>query len=175
MTSIIKVDQIQNAAGVGGLTIDGSGYTLPKVPLFKVQLTSNFPINSNTWTKVDWSGYGQVIYDNTSSWNTSSETWTPSQAGYYLLQGNAVTGSGYIQGAGIQFIKNGSVDIGSSSSFSDPTYRADDIAVSYSALVYLNGTDSVQMNGFIYDIAAGTDNFFGSTGITTFHGYFIST
>jgi hypothetical protein len=41
MTSIIKVDQIQNTSGTSGLTIDSSGHVLlPKVPAFYVKKTS---------------------------------------------------------------------------------------------------------------------------------------
>jgi hypothetical protein len=40
MTSIIKVDQIQNTSGTAGMTIDSNGHVLlPKVPAFNVRKT----------------------------------------------------------------------------------------------------------------------------------------
>ena len=55
MTSIIKVDQIQNAAGTTGLTIDSSGYVvLPNRPAFHV--TGSGQAKAASWQKVTYSG-----------------------------------------------------------------------------------------------------------------------
>ena len=35
MSSILKVDEIQNTGGTTGLTINSSGFVLPKVPVVK--------------------------------------------------------------------------------------------------------------------------------------------
>ena len=55
MTSIIKVDQIQNAAGTAGLTIDSSGYVVsPNRPACHV--TGFGQVKSAGWHKVTYSG-----------------------------------------------------------------------------------------------------------------------
>ena len=174
MTSIIKVDQIQNTSGTTALTIDSSGYTLPKVPLFKVELTSNFTVNHNTVTLIDWSGNGQVVYDNTSAWDSANERWQPTQAGYYMLGANIEAGSGTLRAAGIQIQKNGSV-ISYNRTFSQNDGDMDDIAVGVTSLIYLDGDDYVTMHAYVHDALNSTDLIFGGNGQTTFQGYFVST
>ena len=41
MSSILKVDEIQNTGGTTGLTINSNGFVAPKVPVLSVSLTSN--------------------------------------------------------------------------------------------------------------------------------------
>lgn len=49
MTSILKVDSIQNAAGTAAMTIDSSGRVLmPTIPRFKAMVTANTTINATT-------------------------------------------------------------------------------------------------------------------------------
>jgi hypothetical protein len=62
MTSIIKVDQIQNAAGVGGLTIDSNGIVnLSNTVMFDIYtLQSNFGTDGGVIT--DWGKPTSAIY-----------------------------------------------------------------------------------------------------------------
>ena len=176
MTSIIKVDQIQNTAGTAGLTIDSDGFTSPKVPLFKVKLTSSQTVNHNSWTLVDWSAHGSVVYDNSSAWDSTNERWLPTQAGYYSISGGLTGGSGTLHAAGLKFRKNGSENIGESVFYGTSATALDDVAVSLTTIVYLDGTDYVEMQGFIYDEANATDLIFSSSTAprTIFSGHYIS-
>ena len=85
MSSVLKVDEIQNTSGTTGLTIASNGVVSPKVPVFSVSLTSNTPDNlaSNNYHLVISSTI--VHFDNTSAWNTANEKWQPQTAGYYYL------------------------------------------------------------------------------------------
>ena len=64
MTSIIKVDQIQNAAGVGGLTIDGSGDVTFSGPNTVTPVDSGWitPTLNSPFTNYDTTLYGPIQY-----------------------------------------------------------------------------------------------------------------
>lgn len=80
MTSIIKVDQIQNSSGTSGLSIDSSGHVLlPKVPAFYVKKTSTQTATSN-YERVVWS---EELLDQGD--NFSSNEFTCPVAGVYFF------------------------------------------------------------------------------------------
>jgi len=64
MTSIIKVDQIQNAAGTTGLTIDGSGDVTFSGPNTVTPVDSGWvtPTLNSPFTSLDTTLYGPVQY-----------------------------------------------------------------------------------------------------------------
>ena len=81
MSSVLKVNEIQNTGGTTALTIDSSGFVLPKVPTFQARLSASVTHSNTTWTKVafdveDWDNAGW--YDNTTNYR-----FTPLVAGYY--------------------------------------------------------------------------------------------
>ena len=85
MTSIIKVDQIQNAAGVGGLTIDSSGAVLtPSRPAFKAYRAGN------TWQSFGGTGYAKLTFNSTdhnvgSHYSTTNYRFTVPVSGVYMF------------------------------------------------------------------------------------------
>lgn len=91
MTSIIKVDQIQNAAGTTGLTIDSSGFVLPKTPTFQVKLSSGQSTTSASWTHVQ---FDVKNWDTAGEYDTSTYTYTPQTAGYYQFSLTLVQSDG---------------------------------------------------------------------------------
>jgi hypothetical protein len=174
MSSIIKVDNIQNAAGVAAITIDSNGFVAPKVPLFKVSLDSNSAdYSSNNWLLIDWSATGSVEFDNTSAWNSANEKWTPQTAGYYHVNCQVTSGSGTIRSVGAAIYKNGS-EYHKSNFWAGAEADGDDLETSFSTIMYLNGSsDYIQLYGYIYDSVAGVDRFFGSKR-TSFSAHYIS-
>ena len=83
MSSILKVDTIQNTGGTTGLTIDSSGFVAPKVPILEVGMgASHQTLTNATWTKV---AFSIVDHDNASWYDNSAYRYTPQQAGYYQV------------------------------------------------------------------------------------------
>jgi|TARA_R100000482_G_scaffold13916_1_gene4156 hypothetical protein len=176
MSSILKVDTIQNSGGTTGLTIDSSGFVAPKVPVLSVSLTSNTAVNlaSNQYHLVDFSTYGTVDFDNTNAWDSANEKWTPQTAGYYSVSCTLNGGDGTVRSLGPSLYKNGSLYKNHLFWFQDESY-GDDIAVSFTTLVYLNGsTDYIQMYGYVYD-TNGNERFFGGNKRTQMTAHFVST
>ena len=176
MSSILKVDEIQNTSGTTGLTINSNGFVAPKVPVLSVSLTSNTTTySSNNYHLVDWSTYGQVDFDNTSAWDSANEKWTPQIAGYYNVNCTLTSGSGTIRAAGPLLYKNGSIYQQGVLWLADES-DGDDINTSFSTLIYLNGsTDYIQMYGYIYDSVAGNDVFISGERKTSMTAHFVST
>jgi len=98
MTSIIKVDQIQNAAGVGGLTIDSDGYALtPNRPSFSVYY------DSSTTEGIGGTVVFTGVYHNTGNhYSTSTGKFTAPVAGLYQFNfvGFGSTSSGNVLAGG---------------------------------------------------------------------------
>lgn len=87
MTSIIKVDQIQNAAGVGGLTIDGDGVvSLPKVVAISRSL--NQQTSYATYTDIP---FATVNYEYGFAANGSATEFTLNYDGVYVITWTALT------------------------------------------------------------------------------------
>ena len=176
MSSILKVDTIQNSSGTTGLTIASNGVVSPKVPVFSVSLTANTPDNlaSNNYHLVDFSGYGAVDFDNTSAWDSANEKWQPQTAGYYNLNCTISSGAGTIRAAGPALYKNGSLYMNHHLWLQSESY-GDDIAASFSTVVYLNGSsDYVQLYAYVYDSSAGTEMIVGGSRRTNFSGHLVS-
>ena len=82
MSSILKVDEIQNTGGTTGLTINSSGFVLPKVPVLEVGISNSQTLTTATWTKV---AFDTVDHDNAGWYDNSTYRYTPQQAGYYQV------------------------------------------------------------------------------------------
>jgi hypothetical protein len=87
MTSIIKVDQIQNAAGVGGLTIDSNGYV--KRPLLPRWKARTGPVTTAGYYGDTYIG-SRVMHDPTSNYNASTRKFTIPVSGTYAVFGHAL-------------------------------------------------------------------------------------
>jgi hypothetical protein len=88
MTSIIKVDQIQNAAGVGGLIIDSAGRILqPAKPVFRVRKTATQ--SSSGGADINPVSFGSTPAINIGNmWNTSTNKATAPVTGLYVFSFN---------------------------------------------------------------------------------------
>jgi len=99
MTSIIKVNTIQDAGGNALLTSNGSGTLTTNniggqnTPAFQAYLNANQgSISADTFTKV---AFDTEVFDSDGNFDTSTARFTPTTAGKYLcytLVGNSFSG-----------------------------------------------------------------------------------
>ena len=88
MSSVLKVDAIQNTAGTSGLTIDSNGFVLPKAVAFSVYKSAS-NLTSATWTEVTWDT--EEFDTDTGLSNTSNSRFEPQIAGYYQINFSALS------------------------------------------------------------------------------------
>ena len=69
MSSILKVDTIQNTGGTTGLTIDSNGFVLPKAIAFSACKSSDQSLTASTWTKIT---FDTEEFDTASFYDTST-------------------------------------------------------------------------------------------------------
>jgi len=85
MTSVLKVDSIQNAAGTAAMTIDSAGRILtPARPVFRAYSSGNWTIAHNTFTIFP---ANTAVINVGSSYNTSTYKFTAPIAGVYYFYG----------------------------------------------------------------------------------------
>lgn len=91
MTSVIKVDNIQNSTGATALSIDSSGnLTTSQLVLAHVVMTGDQNDKSEqTWNKMKWDS---AIIDTKSGFDNSNERYTIPVAGYYRIYVQALLG-----------------------------------------------------------------------------------
>lgn len=110
MSSIIKVDTIQNAAGTTGLTIDSNGViTNPAKPMFKARGPANVSLTNNNLTLVQ---FNTEEFDVGGYFDTSTYRYTPQVAGKYFIHSRLYItyGSAPLEFLEIWLYKNGSTD-----------------------------------------------------------------
>lgn len=154
MSSVLKVDAIQNTAGTSGLTIDSNGFVFPKRPVLEVGITNDQTLTSGTWTKVN---FDIKDHDNASWYDNSAYRYTPQQAGYYQVNltlymsdnGNTMYRSiGAINTSGTNYSDQRLWDI--DWTLSGATGTTEPQTRSASRLFYLNGsTDFIEAYVFI--------------------------
>lgn len=170
MTSIIKVDQIQNTAGTVGLTIDDGGNVLTPVrPAFFAFLIGNqSTVTSGTDEKVNFNGED---FDKGSCF--SNGEFTAPIAGLYQINVCVtwLSGSQSARYVRASIFKNGSdFGIEGHSHASDETSNDDYHMVSFGAVMNLESGD-------VLKVMAATSNYqvniAGFNKTTHFSGYFI--
>ena len=110
MSSIIKVDTIQNAAGTTGLTIDSNGViTTPAKPMFKARGAANVSLTNNTITVVQ---FNTEEFDVGGYFDTSTYRYTPQVAGKYFIHSRVYItyASAPLENVEMWLYKNGSAD-----------------------------------------------------------------
>jgi hypothetical protein len=81
MTSILKVDTIQDSGGTTGLTIDSTGRVLmPQVPMFQIHSSGNQYVSDDHTIQFD-----SEEIDIGNNFNTSNYTFTAPINGYYHM------------------------------------------------------------------------------------------
>ena len=85
MTSVLKVDNIQNSSGTSALSIDSSGrVTQPAKPAFSAHGDDWFSLSSaNSWIKI--SGFDTERFDIGGNYNTSNQEFTVPVDGIYMV------------------------------------------------------------------------------------------
>ena len=112
MSSILKVDTIQNTGGTTGLTIDSSGRPLtPARPAFRAHMTGDQSApTANSFTTIQ---FNATNYNIGNSFNTSTHTFTTPVAGIYhfYLSYSYVANTGS-ESQGIVSIQEGGATVG---------------------------------------------------------------
>jgi hypothetical protein len=86
MTSVIKVDNIQNSSGTSALSIGSNGLIQPKQVAFQVTANNtDQSVNNVTVTKVEWE---TVTLDTGGYWDETNHRFTPQVAGWYMFSTN---------------------------------------------------------------------------------------
>ena len=180
MSSILKVNTIQDAGGNSFLSSNGSGTFTPgsamatgvlaNTPAFEAYLGSNQTVSHATLTKVT---INTEVLDSSSAYDHSSNyRFTPQTAGKYFVHANLTmysTSNNTINGAIIAIYKNGS------------NYKAQDLtpagnesvreSLSTSAVIDFNGSsDYVELFGYL-DVDSGTPTIQSGDKYTNFGAY----
>ncbi len=173
MTSIIKVNTIQDAGGNALLTSNGSGSITTNniggqnTPAFNVFLSADQTLTNSTATKIQ---FNTEAYDTNSAYDNSSNyrfTVPSGQDGKYFFYSNVMFQNlAASRIARLDFYKNGS----QISEFRDVTAAANDISISGQIGVSLSAGDYIEV--FAYQNDSGTEVAAGgSYDITNFGGY----
>ena len=88
MTSVLRVDSIQNSSGTNAISLDSNGVIKkPALPTFKVHggsgAGSKLDLTNNTWTDVP---YGTAEWNVGSHYDTANYRFKPTVAGYWYIQ-----------------------------------------------------------------------------------------
>jgi len=161
MSSVIKVNTIQDSGGNAIITSDGSGsVTTSKIntPAFEAYLSSNQTFSDASYTKVN---FNTEIYDTNNTYdNSTNYRFTPTVAGKYLVYSTLVMFAGGSTEARLAIYKNGSIYKQSDADYDNGTEATN--VISTSTVIDFNGSsDYVEIFGYL-DITSGTATFFGS-------------
>ena len=167
MSSILKVDTIQNTGGTTGLTIDSNGFVLPKAVAFSARLSGTQSISASTWTKIT---FNTEDFDTASQYDHSNSKFQPTIAGYYQINASLAWLDGASTAALTRFYKNGSWYKNGAYLYHG-SQALDDYQVESSVLVYMNGSSDYFE---IYGYNIGTSNTISGGGETSyFQGFLV--
>ena len=149
MSSILKVDEIQNTGGTTGLTIDSSGRVLkPVIPSFMVSRNATWEaLSTGDVVAFDTDSGGQ-LFNNGSHFNTSTNAFVAPVAGLYsfstvLYTANSDTVNAfapYLNGATVKLIGSGGLYIQQGES------TALDNTIGLTFLLDLSANDSIKIH-----------------------------
>ena len=96
MTSVLKVDNIQNASGTSALTIDSNGnVNINSLEYFAVELTTSMTsLADNSINIIDFGGKGTVKYDTKSNFDSTNDCYLFDSDGVYLITYGVGFGAG---------------------------------------------------------------------------------
>ncbi len=180
MTSILKVDELQDTSGnliikedsntitigasgdttniVGTLQNNGAAVGGTNTPAFEAYLSSNQTFSDASYTKVN---FNTEIYDTNNNYdNSTNYRFTPTVAGKYLVYSTLVMFAGGSTYAGLAIYKNGSLYKESDADYDNGTEARNVISTS-TAIDFNGSSDYVEIFGYL-DITSGTPTFGGS-------------
>ena len=171
MTSILKVDTLQDSGGNTILSSNGTGTftsNLPSVdntPAFYANLNSNQVISSGVHTKLT---FNTEVLDTDNCYDTTNYRFTPNVAGYYsfnlsLRCDNATTTEWWL------YIKKNNSD-----TILMVDVEANNWGFSMNALLYANGTTDY-FEPYLYQGSGANRNALSSNNTTRFSAYKILT
>ena len=165
MTSIIKVDQIQNAAGVGGLTIDSNGYV--KRPLLPRWKARSGPVTTAGYFGNAYIG-SRVESDPTGNYSTANLNFTCPVAGTYAVFGQALNYNNVT--SEIRLYVNGS----STAILNGYTYTEGN-TVGNTTINFMTYVEDVNVGDTLAIFCSGTNAWYsnGDDGYNFWGGYFI--
>jgi len=167
MSSVLKVDAIQNTSGTSGLTIDSNGFVLPKAVAFSAYMSGTQSISASTWTKVT---FNTEEYDTASQYDHSNSKFQPTIAGYYQINSALAWMDGASTAALARFHKNGG-HYKNSAYVYHGSQELDDYQVESSVLVHMNGSSDYLE---IYAFNVGTANTItGGSAFSYFQGFLV--
>ena len=181
MTSILKVDTIQDADGnniinensntitigasgdttniIGTLNKDGSA--VANTPAFIAYNSANQSIANTTYTTYQ---YNTEILDTDNGFNTSTYTYTVPSAGRYNIGAAAKKlSSGSTDRLIIRLEKNGA------NIFYGESYSKDNASVMFNTVLNLSASDALKIS--IYQNTGGSVDMEGGSGTNVFYGY----
>jgi hypothetical protein len=179
MTSILKVDQLQDSGGNALITSDGSGnITTQKLlyPAWMVYLSFDQASSDLIYTKVQFDTKlvdTDNMYDNTTNYRV---TIPSGKAGKYYVEANVLLNSGAVSNLNrnrAEIYKNGSMF--STKFFDARNNYTQQNSSTNSCIMDLAVSDYIEIFGFIDTVSGAAGNFRGeplSTGLETwFQGY----
>ena len=171
MSSIIKVDTIQDSGGNQILTSNGSGVitgNLSARPAFEARLSADQNISDATYTTVN---IDTEIFDTDSAFDTSTYRFTPQVAGKYFVYGSIrfqCSNSNNLNNIVVRIDKNGTVY--RNTNF-DPNNDENIFNGFVQATVDMNGSsDYLTLVGYL-SVTSGTPRFDSGTSSTYFGAY----
>jgi len=180
MSSVLKVDAIQNTAGTSALTINSSGFVFPKRPLLEVGMGgSHQTLTNGTFTKV---AFSTVDHDTASWYDNSAYRYTPQQAGYYQVNLTLYNSDnsntllrmiGAINTAGTNYSDHRLWDI--DFTLSGATGTTEPQTISGSRMFYMNGSsDFIEAYAYI-NLNSGSPKILNSGEMSRMTVFFVST
>ena len=165
MSSILKVDNIQDSGGNSYLSSDGSGtFTnnlgVANTPSFHASMPSDSSVANTTYTTLPCS---TELYDTDSTYNNSTHVFTPGVAGKYFIYAQTKPDTATDFNDSIIKIKKNGTDI---IFYARRNTNSD--SVSCSGVVTANTTDYFQSE--YYQASGGTINIQAGSGTRTFFG-----
>ena len=147
---------LQLASGTGNLvtvpSVTGTAMVSGNMPAFSAYKASTTSLTTSTQTKATFT---TEAFDTNSNYDTTNSRFTPTVAGYYLINAGADIYGATMTQAGIHIYKNGATYHRNDNATSSTDYQCN-----ISGIVYCNGsTDYIE----IYVNAAGTSlNLYGN-------------
>ena len=161
MSSVLKVDEIQNTGGTTGLTIDSSGrVTSPSKPSFFAQKTNGSVSGTNVVV------YNNVLHNIGNCYSNSTGRFTAPLTGVFHFSAMGIVGSGSGNQAGeLRLRVNGSTYILGHVNHGDSWE-----SITVSGAVYMTANQYADIH---YTSTAGSATLYGSTQYCTFSGHLV--